>query len=215
MNARSLVLAAALVGAAFWAGQASAAPVLGVQLQESGFATFSTSGAADPLVVSQSYGTFSTNVEVNNVVTSPLSIDLGSTNVSTTSAGTLVITASVSGLTSPIGVLDFLSQFSGNFSGAVTSVSLRTFVDDTNTLFGMGTPLASLTDSSSPFALSSANLGLSVNPFALTEVLTITTAGAAVLSLDGSISVPEPTTLALFGAALIGLGLFGWRRNRA
>ncbi|MGH7121090.1 MAG: PEP-CTERM sorting domain-containing protein [Acetobacteraceae bacterium] len=193
---------------------AHATPTLGIELSEAGYATSTTTGTGNPLVVSQTFGSFSSNVEVNSVVTDPLSIDLGSTQVSTSSAGTLVITASVNGLTSPVGALNFVSQFSGNWTGAVTSVTLETYLDDTNTLFGMATPLATLSSSSSPFAFSSYEDGTSVSPFALTEVMTITTTGAAHLSLDGSTAVPEPGSLALLGIALAGFGAVGFVRRR-
>src|SRR5713226_154756 len=93
------------------AAPASASPILGIELIESGYAPFSTS-SADPLItVVKNYGTFKTNVEVNNLVTNPLSIDLSSTDVSTSTAGTLTIIASATGLTTPLGLNSFLSQF--------------------------------------------------------------------------------------------------------
>jgi hypothetical protein len=194
---------------------AQAVPVLGIRLQESGFSDLTVTSTTNPLVVNQAYGTFSTNVEVNNVVLNPLSIDLGSTNVSTATAGTLTITGSVQNLVSPVGALEFLSQFSGNFTGGVGSVHLATYLDNTNTLFGTGTLLSTLGSTASPFSLSELRPGTSAAPFALTEVLTITTTGAAVLSLDGSIlTLPEPGSLALFAGVLGGLVLTGRSKRK-
>src|SRR6185437_15924433 len=103
----------------------ASATTLGIELEETGFTTFSTSSSSNPLVVVQSFGTFSTNVEVNTLGTNPLSLDLGSTNISTSTPGTLTIVASASGLTSPIGLEEFISQFTGHLvSGSGGSVEL-------------------------------------------------------------------------------------------
>ncbi len=199
------------------ATQASASPILGIELIESGFATFSTTSSADPLIVSQSFGTFKTNVEVNNLETDPLSMDLSSTNVSTSTAGTLTIIASATGLTSPLGLSQLFSQFSGNYSGAVTSATFQTYVSNSNTMFGMDTLLASLTGTGTPFATSADSSVTTNDPFAITEVLTISTTGQATISFDGSIAAPEidaGTGGAAIALLLGALGLVGERRRR-
>lgn len=199
--------------------QASADPVLGIELEELGYAPLSITGGADPFYVNQSFGTFSLNFEVNTLVTNPLSLSLGSTNFSTGSAGTLTIIASATGLTSPLGLIGLISQFSGDFSGAVASATLQTYVSDSNTMFGTDTSLASLSATTSPFAITSTNNATTTDPFALTEVMTISTSGAAAfLSLDGT-TTQAPEIDARSGGAAIALllgmlGLVGERRRR-
>ena len=119
---------------------ASATPILGIELIEAGYSTWSTTSTADPLaVVVKNFGTFKTNVEVNTLVTDPLSIDLSSTDVSTTTAGTLTIIASATGLTTPLGLTGFLSKFTGSFNSGVTSTTLKTYISKSNTMFGTDT----------------------------------------------------------------------------
>jgi hypothetical protein len=199
------------------ATQASASPLLGIELMQSGYATFSTTGITDPLFVSQSFGTFTTNFEVNNLVTDPLSMDLGSLNVSSSTGGTLTIIASATGLDTPA-FSGFISQFSGNFTGAVSSVTLQTYLSGSNTMFGTDTLLSSLTGTGGSFGSTVGNNATATGPFALTEVMTITTTGRANLSLDGSIA-SAPEIDAGSGAAAIALllgalGLVGERRRR-
>ncbi len=197
--------------------QASASPILGIELQQ-GIYSFSTTSATDnPLFVSQSIGTFTTNFVVDNLVTDPLSMDLGSLNVSSSAGGTLTIIASAKDLTTP-DFPGFISQFTGNFTGAVTSTTLQTYLSGSNTMFGEDTLLSSLTGTGSPFATSAINAAVASGPFAITEVMTITTSGRANLSLDGSIaSAPEidaGSGLAAIALLLGVLGLVGERRRQ-
>lgn len=206
------------------APQASASPILGIELMESGYTTFQTTSSSNPLSTFQTFGTFGINAEVNDLVTNPLSINLGSLNISTATAGTLTVVASATGLNSPLGLTNFVSQFSGGYSGAVTSATLQTYISDSNTMFGTDTLLASLSASGSLFTTSSTNSTTTTDPFAITEVMTITTSDVAGLALVGSTtSAPGITQApeidgASSGAAialLLGvLGLVGERRRR-
>ena len=201
------------------AAPASASPILGIELIESGYAPFSTTSSADPLItVVKNYGTFKTNVEVNNLVTNPLSIDLSSTDVSSSTAGTLTIIASATRLTTPLGLNSFLSQLTGNFNNGVTSTTLETYISNSNTMFGTDTLLNSLSAASSPFATFGSNSTVTTDPFSITEVITVTTSGKATINFDGSIAV-APEIDARSGAAAIALllgvlGLAGERRRR-
>src|SRR5579871_3290420 len=180
-------LLAALVASAVAIGSARpamATPTLGIELQESGYTPYSVTSSNNPLVaVVQPFGTFSTNVEVNTLNTNPLSIDLSSTNISTSTAGTLTVIASVSGLTSPIGATAFLSQISGHLvSGSGGMITLQTYLSNSDTL------LSTLGPSGLPLLLSDMENASTTAPFALTEVLTIAAGGASEFSLDASLT---------------------------
>jgi len=207
------------------ATQASANPMLGIELMETGYTPWLTASSADPLTaVVKNFGTFKTNLEVNSLVTNPLSIDLKSTDVSTDAAGTLTIIASATGLNSPLGLNNFLSQFSGNYNSGVTSTTLQTYISNSNVMFSTDTLLNSLGANGSHFAVSGSNYTTTDDPFAITEVITITTSGKTTINFDGSITAASQVTSApeidagSGGAAialLLGvLGLVGERRRR-
>ena len=208
---KKLLLATAAAGVVGFgmATPASAALTLGVELSEPGYASVYQTSTSTADVFVGSYGTYSENIDANTVSTDPLSIDLNSTTVSTTTGGTLTITVSVSGLTSPIGVEEFISQVTGHLVTGSGTVTMSAYIDDNDELYATTTPLASsltVGDSGSDFATTT-------SPFSLTEVFTVSATGPADFSFDGSTVLPEPISLTLLGSGLVGLGMV--RRRRA
>ena len=202
-----------IVGAAAFANRASATPMLGIEIIQ-GASTVSTGPqATDPLILSQSVGNYSVNVEVNTVTLNPLSIDIGSTNISTQTGGTLTVIASVSGLTSPVGMNTLNSILTSHMIFGTGTVSMSAYYSGSDTLFGKDTLIDTI---AGPSGTGSGNANL-VSPYALTEVLTLTATGAAGFSIDGSttVPVPEPVSIALLGGALAGLGVIRSRRGKS
>jgi hypothetical protein len=162
-------------------------------------------------------------VNATAVGTPPLpsgEFDSNTIDVNASTAGTLILWITETGLTSPLGLINVTSGLSSNLiSGAISSVTLSTFLDTTNGISPPnGTPLDTANFTSIGTHTTTTTLATGAGPYSLQEVYTIhaTGVGNANLTIDITSSVvPEPGTLTLVGTVLVGLGLLRWkRRNR-
>jgi len=142
-------------------------------------------------------------------------IDLSSVDVTSTAGGTLTLEVTDTDFIGNGGLADFVSAIGGT-QGAGGSLSYKTFADCSNTAFGTGIALQSQSFSgggafsgstTSPTALCSGD-------YSLTELVSLALPGGFnTTSFDANLAVPEPATLALFGAGLLAIPLFSRRKR--
>lgn len=111
--------------------------------------------------------------------------------------------------------MHFLSTIGGTINGG-GSLSFDTYMDCGNTAFGMSTLLSSQTGvSGNPYSSSGDKYVSSCSgAYSLTELVSLQLPGSASISGDASLSVPEPSTIALFGVGLLGLGMAMRRKTK-
>ena len=159
----------------------------------------------------------------NSPSLTPFGIDLAGTIAACTNAtGCDPLTVSISdvGFTTPAS--SFATAMTDIQTGSGT-VTQQAYYDLTNAYFGMG---GTIVGAGNPLSLSATGsmtgtgVGtMSGGPYSLPLIQTFNTsctmAGCTSFTVGGNITgatVPEPGTLALFGASLLGLGLFMRRR---
>jgi hypothetical protein len=130
---------------------------------------------------------------------------------------TLNVYISEQGVTSPSGKVNFFSAFTANVVPVGWTVVESTYLDNANGLFTVSPAdlLATATFTSAGTSNESNYNLTAVGPYSVTELYTITATSefSANNTIDLTSTVPEPGTLAILGAGLVGLGFIRRRGN--
>ena len=218
---KTLITAVAVALLALGLGASAEAASITIGLQQAGVNGGAITTVAGPVVGttgvnSLAYGTFTANNvdgTTNPVLPLPQLINSNSLNVSSTTAGTLQVYVTTSGLTTPVGALSLQSSFTTNLLTAGWTVTEQTFLDTANDIF-TGALLATNVFNAIGTNVQVNAINAGAGPYSITTKYTIvaTGQGSANSTINVS-SVPEPTSIVLLGMGL--LGVVGLARKKS
>jgi len=149
-------------------------------------------------------------------------VDLSTTTITSTGAGTITIVVNVTGLTSPSGAGTLSETITGHeISGGSFTSSFVSVGDNSNTsTLGPATPPGTQTPAVTTLNGSSSVAFTAVPTYALDQVLTFTFSGAGQISISSDATttfaaVPEPSSMAIAGLGALGMIGYGLRRRKA
>jgi hypothetical protein len=154
----------------------------------------------------------------------PAHMDLGTTTITASAPGTATLIFSMDMINSPVGLGTISETLTAHSIIGAASFALQTFGTNGNVLY-TSLPLSPAPTGmtgivTNPLGGTSTGSFTASAPYTLTEVLTITFAGAgtASVSTDSSANftvVPEPSTMAIAGLGSLGFIAYGLRRRKA
>jgi hypothetical protein len=152
-------------------------------------------------------------ISINTGITKPAignaeypDLHLNSVQWSTAGSAAVEIMITETGFTTTDGLMGMLTGFSSLTTAG--NVSLKAYLDDNDTAYGMTQEIANIGPLSSfvDGATESWMGQISPGSYSLTLIATIIHDTAGVTSFDAHTTVPEPATMFLLGAGLLGLG---------
>lgn len=221
MKFGKLLLASAAVFAMSVLSNAANAVTVSIGYQQGASPITLQASGSNTLVATPTagFGTFDFNsVSASGSPPNPFGALLSSTalNISSATAGTFNIWITAQDNVSPSGSLTFTSSLTSNLLPPGWTVTMTTYLDTTNALWGTGTTLSSnaFTGPATFIGVNSANTGGGL--YSITQLISITATGAGnALSTLSVSAVPGP----MVGAGLPGLlvaaaGLLALARRR-
>lgn len=221
---KKLTFTAALAGALLSASAMQAVEI-SLSLQETGDSPVTASSATGSVSINNtSYDDFTLNT-VTGLGTpfySTPELNLETLNVSSnslTSSKTLTIELTETGLTPASPSESVLNSFTGILTG-VTSETISSYYDPTDTAYGTTDPLATTTFTAAGSNSMNFNGVITASaPYSETEIITATFAAGGPDTLNSSDhitpAVPEPLSMGLLGGGLFGLSLLKFRRRKS
>lgn len=216
----------AIAGFLFWTPGAEAGSV-SIALQEAGVngGAITQQGVTTPntfSIAGLAYGAFDINNLSGTIGVQPSVLNSNALDQISTAGpgGTLNVYVTASGLTSPLGLVNWSSSFTSNSLTAGWTVTEQTFVSTTDALFTTGTALApGFTFSSIGTQVQPGTVATGAGPYSVTELYTIVanSAGTAndTIDLSGTaVGAPGPIAGAGLPFLAFGYGAYWLQKRR-
>jgi hypothetical protein len=210
----SLALAALVLAAAV---PANATEMIEVGFSSGGAITTEATSTTGDIAVTKSFSPFTVNIVTGLAVSAEDLLNSTSQDkVAASSAGTIDVYVTETGLTSPLNT-DFISSFTTNALPSNLKVTEYTYLDPTNAAYGKVIPLGEAMLKSKETTTQQSYASTGSGPYSITEEYVVTATSGSVHAANSTIdisAVPEPAvwTMMIVGVGGVGANLRARRR---